>query len=83
MKKYIPKVICFILSLIIGPMFRAAAQTTYDVPVILTLTSGEINRALESQWNSMQHSWTESYQGLDYTILYNWRHQRLFLSRMR
>lgn len=44
------------------------AQTTYDVPVTLSLTTGGVDRVLSSQWNTMTHSWSDSYSGLEYSI---------------
>lgn len=74
MKQHIIKWLCAIIVLgCLSPLYRAAAQTNYSVPITFSVTSTGINRFIASQWSSLPNNatWSGEYQGLTYSIHLN------------
>jgi hypothetical protein len=61
MKLHIYKWICSVfIAATLGPLYQAIAQTTYSVPITLSVNSTGINRFIASQWSGGGFTWTET-----------------------
>ncbi|MCL5739136.1 MAG: hypothetical protein M1303_10960 [Bacteroidetes bacterium] len=56
------------MTLCVIPWQGASAQTDYNVPVTLSVSNTAIDRFIGTQWASIQHSWTGTFQYGPYTI---------------
>lgn len=57
-----------LLFLVSNVFFVIVAQTSYTMPVTLAVTSTGINRFIASQWSTIPHSWSGTYQNGNYSI---------------
>ena len=60
----------FVLALF-SCLSNAVFATDRTVPITFSVTSSGINRFIASQWTGTPHYWTDTYQGLTYTLLLN------------